>query len=72
MKPNPLPLLRALARAVKTDRQLPRNWHNPLLDLVELLLSDRDPAVSLQTVRVVIEMVAANRRLNREQTVSHG
>jgi K+-transporting ATPase c subunit len=68
MKPNPLPLLRALSRAVKADRNLPCNWHGPLIDLVDLLLSDPDPAVSIQAARVVIEMVAANRRLIHEET----
>jgi len=71
MKPNPLPLLRALSRAVKTDRNVPHNWRSPLIDLVDLLLCDPDPAVSVQAARVLIEMAAANLRLIREETVPH-
>jgi hypothetical protein len=71
MNPDPLPLLRALARAVKEDRNVPFRWHGPLVDLVDLFLSATDPAVSLQAARAVIEMVASNQRLIRGMTPQH-
>jgi len=72
MKPNPLPLLRAISRAVRTDRPGLDPWRTQLVDLVVFLAADGDPAVSLRAVRVLIEMEAANRRLNRiEEAARH-
>lgn len=66
MKPDPAKLLGPLLRAVKADKPIPDQWREPLVKLVALLLSDRDAYTSVRAARVLIEMEAANLRLDRE------
>ena len=66
MTRDPAKLLGPLYRAVRADKPVPDSWREPLVELVEMLLADRDPSTSLRAVRVVIEMAAADRRMRLE------
>ena len=61
--PNPAKLLGPLYRAVRADKPIPDSWREPLAELVDMLMADRDALTSVRAVRVVIEMAAADRRM---------
>ena len=63
MTPNPAKLLGPLYRAVRADKPIPDSWREPLVELVEMLMADRDPRTSMRAVRVVIEMEATDQRM---------
>ena len=63
MTPDPAKLLGPLSRAVRADKPIPDSWREPLVELVEMLMADRDRLTAVRAVRVVIEMAAADQRM---------
>ena len=65
MTPDPAKLFGPLCRTVRADKPIPDSWREPLVELMEMLVADRDPLTSIRAVRVVIEMAAADIRQQR-------
>ena len=65
MKTDAVRLLGPLRRAVRADKPIPATWREPLVELLELMLSDRDRYTAARAARVIVEMVAADKRRER-------
>ena len=64
MTPDPAKLLGPLDRAVRAGKPIPDSWREPLAELVDMLMADRDSLTSMRAVRVIVEMERANWRMH--------
>lgn len=67
MTPHPEVLLDALRCAVRAGKPIPDLWREPLAELLRLLMGHPDGLIAASAVATVLEMEAANLRLDRIQ-----